>query len=158
MTPNMVFHSSASSPIWFPSIFRLHLFSLRVVHVSVAGLILSGEWESERMLHVQQLPWKVFKRQAVKITFFLLYSNIYQGLRTGLDIIFSHFSFKKCVDMPLFWNNDLSKKKGKSSCFSPFETNLTKVSHISHSTLNASFSSVWGLEQHLFFVLALDTF
>lgn len=58
MTPNIFSLSILSFifPLVFPLLFRLHLFSLYVVHTSLVVLILFLP------VHVQQLCWKVFKR------------------------------------------------------------------------------------------------
>lgn len=105
MTPNvfslplLTFISLLVSPL----LLQLHLFSLSVVHISMAILILFLPVHGATALleSLQEVGYENNRG--------FFYSNIFQGLRTGLDMIFFHFSWKKCWQL-LFWNTVLSKQ------------------------------------------------
>lgn len=76
-------------------------------------------------------------------------NNLFQGLRTGLDIIFFHFSWRL-----LFWDTVFSKKK--SSCFTLFEAKLIISYFLFY--LNVLVLFIWqeDLKKLLSFDLTLD--
>lgn len=93
MTPNvfslplLTFISLLVSPL----LLQLHLFSLSVVHISMAILILFLPVHSATALleSLQEVGYENNRG--------FFYSNILQGLRTGLDMIFFDFSWKKML-------------------------------------------------------------